>query len=52
MYRVDLVSIGDNTSIGTDTHMLGYLVEDCGSIFGKTSASVAIASSGPIAALV
>ena len=33
----DLVSIGDNTSIGTDTHMLGYRVEDGWLILGNVS---------------
>jgi non-ribosomal peptide synthetase-like protein len=31
----DLVSIGDNTSIGADTHMLGYRVEDGWLILGN-----------------
>jgi non-ribosomal peptide synthetase-like protein len=33
----DLVEIGDNTSIGTDTHLLGYRVEDGWLILGNVS---------------
>jgi non-ribosomal peptide synthetase-like protein len=33
----DLVSIGDNSSIGSDTHMLGYRVEDGWLILGNVT---------------
>src|SRR5579871_94640 len=33
----DLVSIGDNTSIGADTHMLGYRIEDGWLILGNVT---------------